>query len=85
MKSNLTAEQAAAIERFRIENDAVLQLSAFPIITFRLKKSEAIVKKSLTDLVYEHQVAKLEESKTRADEKKRLEREEKWKPTIVRF
>jgi hypothetical protein len=84
MKSNLSAEQAKAIKRFCDEKEAVPQMSVFPTVRFKIKESGEIVEKHLSILVHEHKVATEEEQKTRADEKKRKERENKWKPITER-
>lgn len=84
MKSNLSAAEATAIKRFCDERGAVPQMSVFPIVTFKIRETGEIVNKHLKDLVHEDKVAREEESKTRADEKKRIERENKWKPITDR-
>lgn len=86
-KDLLSAEQAAAIERYRKENQVVLMISSLTSgnISFRHKVTDEIITKKLTELVYDHQVSKLEEQKTRQEEKKREDREAKWKPTSGRF
>lgn len=82
-KDLLSAEAAAAIERYRKENQVVLMISSLTSgnISFRHKITDEVITKKLTELVYDHQVAKLEEQKTKQEEKKREDREAKWKPT----
>lgn len=80
MKSSLSEEQSAAIQRFCNEQNAVPMLSVFPFqVNFRIKETKEIITKTLADLVYAHKISKLEEQKTKAQEKKRIESSNKWK------
>ena len=83
VKDRLSAEQAAAIERFCREKRAIPMLSIFPNqVNFRMKDTDEPFTTTLNQLVYDHQVGKAEEQKTRAEEKKRIERDNKWKPIV---
>ena len=80
-KTVLSAIQLEAIERFRIENNCQLMLCNFPsFVNFRNKLSGDVITKTLGELVHYHLVAKEEEKNARNHEKKRQERENKWKP-----
>lgn len=79
MKSNMSAEQASAIQRFINENGAVPQLSKLPIVRFRIKSTGNIVERNINDLVSHHLASKEEERKMRAQEKRR-EESQRWRP-----
>lgn len=85
MGRKLSAEEAKAIQRFCDENGAVPQLSTFPVIRFLMKETNEIVEKPLSHLISMHNRSKEEEQKTKAMDKKREEREAKWKPTTGRY
>ncbi len=84
MKSNLKTKEQKAIQHFCEKYGAIPQMSIFPNIRFKIRKTDKEVVKSLAHLIYEYEQDVDESKKAELSEKKRKEREEKWKPITER-
>ena len=82
MRSRLSNIEAKAINHYCIKHGATPQISVFPEVRFKIKETEKYVSTSLQHLVYEYKQDTEETKNAEVIEKKRKQREEKWRPTI---
>lgn len=80
----LKAIEQQAIQRFCDENNCKPALSVFPNeVNFTHKETGEKITRTLMALVAGHNISKKEEAEMQAQEKKRLEQQNRYKRTII--